>query len=266
MVFFFELYTYIILYIIYIKHSYEQINENILFTGRITAYGISESKNKKLGEIAMNGSCAFSHLTEFVMGPKNYLFVALNQFQYEYNPNGYGINCGRCIEIQCNNFTSCPNKKVDALITDRCPECPKYALDLSPNIWNIVTGKTYGISQVKWKFIECNPNTKEPLIFQTISYYWKNESNIWSSNLQFRNFKKGIRKMILKDNNGKIIDSSKFPNNNLLAGGNFYFKINNVKFPLIITLYNVVDALSVQFRILGQIRPTFEIFTPVQFL
>ncbi|KAF4992563.1 hypothetical protein FDECE_13675 [Fusarium decemcellulare] len=64
--------------------------------------------------------------------------------------------CGSCIEV-----TGPTNKKIKAMIVDKCSECDKGHLDLFQNAFDAVGG-TNGLVQTTWRAISCDITT--PLV------------------------------------------------------------------------------------------------------
>lgn len=156
------------------------------FQGDITAY---------TNQISNGYACGF---TSFANSVKNtpHLFVAMNNLQYEN-----GLACGRCIEVGCVRpiypRQKCTNKIVKAIIVDKCPECGYGSVDLTNDIYATITNVRGSVFKGKFNFIDCG----SPLIRSGgVKFYFKPQSNQFYVALQPRDFKNGVRYLLI---NGK---------------------------------------------------------------
>ncbi|KAF4037282.1 Lytic transglycosylase [Phytophthora infestans] len=107
------------------------------FTGDATSY--------TLGEVSA-GNCNFMYNPGV---DDNY--AALNSEQWDST-----LNCGRCAEVSCDD-DRCSDKTSSQIvyIVDRCPECKQGDLDLSPAVFEAITGSDPSRYRIKWKFVDC---------------------------------------------------------------------------------------------------------------
>ncbi|KNZ60588.1 hypothetical protein VP01_1532g7 [Puccinia sorghi] len=68
--------------------------------------------------------------------------------------NSSGV-CGACISI---NGPS--GEAHQGIVSDQCPSCKEYSLDLAPDLWSLVSNnKTPGVLNISWEFVSCNFST-----------------------------------------------------------------------------------------------------------
>jgi expansin (peptidoglycan-binding protein) len=193
------------LFSLFINLSY-QFN----YQGTATVYG---------GQI-YGGSCGFKS----IWANKNMNFnygVAINSKQYNNS-----LSCGKCVNIEYNN------RNINAIVTDICPECQFGDLDLFTQTYNTLIQEDPGRKNIKWNFIDC-PNdivsNNLQLRIDEINYYWLS--------IQPENFKCGISKIFIKQNN-KWLELTR--NDNIMTGLYFIYNTKvNIPFQLkIINEYN----------------------------
>ncbi|ETW09030.1 hypothetical protein H310_01498 [Aphanomyces invadans] len=111
-----------------------------------TYSGLSSTYGGPDGVEASTGNCA----------PMNHLptatkyHVAMNDKQYNE-----GLNCGRCVQVQCTDSRCTSNKVMTAQVTDRCPECSHGDLDMTLPLFNELTGHFTDKYKIEWQFVDC---------------------------------------------------------------------------------------------------------------
>ncbi|CAH0478942.1 unnamed protein product [Peronospora belbahrii] len=152
------------------------------FTGDGTSY--------TLGNVSA-GNCNFMY--DPGVG-ENY--AALNDEQWESTRN-----CGRCAEVSCDDSRcSDTTSTVIVYIVDRCPECVKGDLDLSPTVFKQLTGRTPDRYRMKWKFAECP-------VTGNIEYCTKTGSSSSWLAVQPANFASGVASMKIGNQDVTMVDS-----------------------------------------------------------
>ncbi|KAF4320449.1 hypothetical protein BBO99_00005467 [Phytophthora kernoviae] len=94
-----------------------------------------------------SGNCNF--MSAISIATTNY--AALNNDQWDDL-----ANCGRCAQVSCVD-SRCADPTATAIvqIVDRCPECKLGDLDLSPTVFNTITGSDPSRLKIQWQFVDC---------------------------------------------------------------------------------------------------------------
>jgi expansin (peptidoglycan-binding protein) len=126
------------------------------FTGDGTAYTLS---------MPSSGNCNF--MSALSTASTNY--AALNQDQWDSL-----ANCGRCAEVSCiDDSCTVQNKTEVVQILDRCPECSSGDLDLSPTVFESITGSSPSRLTIQWRFVDCpSPGTIEVCLKEGSNANW----------------------------------------------------------------------------------------------
>ncbi|TDH69469.1 hypothetical protein CCR75_005960 [Bremia lactucae] len=161
------------------------------FTGQGTSYQLNQ---------VSSGSCNLMYESG---DADNY--AALNDAQWNSTRN-----CGRCAEISCGD-DRCKDKTSSALVylVDRCPNCQPGDLDLSPTVFQKLTGSTSSRYSIKWKFVACP-------VRGNIQYCTKSGSNSSWLALQPTNLATGVANLRIAHQSVTMVDSCYYY---LLAGG-----------------------------------------------
>ncbi|KAI9982591.1 hypothetical protein PInf_008563 [Phytophthora infestans] len=152
------------------------------FTGDATSY--------TLGEVSA-GNCNFM----FDPGVDDN-YAALNSEQWDST-----LNCGRCAEVSCDD-DRCSDKTSSQIvyIVDRCPECKQGDLDLSPAVFEAITGSDPSRYRIKWKFVDCP-------VSGNIEYCTKSGSSSSWLAIQPANFANGVDSIKIADQDVTMVDS-----------------------------------------------------------
>ncbi|EEY53894.1 uncharacterized protein PITG_07537 [Phytophthora infestans T30-4] len=152
------------------------------FTGDATSY--------TLGEVSA-GNCNFM----FDPGVDDN-YAALNSEQWDST-----LNCGRCAEVSCDD-DRCSDKTSSQIvyIVDRCPECKQGDLDLSPAVFEAITGSDPSRYRIKWKFVDCP-------VSGNIEYCTKSGSSSSWLAIQPANFANGVASIKIADQDVTMVDS-----------------------------------------------------------
>ncbi|EQC40762.1 hypothetical protein SDRG_01833 [Saprolegnia diclina VS20] len=162
------------------------------YTGEGTTYGPPDG-----GDSAFTGNCALMKPLDFA--PK--FHAAINDAQW-----GEGVNCGRCVAVQCTDPRCTSSAQVVGQITDRCPECKFGDLDMSLPMFNSATGLYTDRPKIKWSFVDCPVSGGVQLCAKSGS------SKFWLA-VQASNAVNGIKSMSI---NGQAAP--------LFGGTAYYFK------------------------------------------
>ncbi|UIZ28513.1 hypothetical protein KXD40_009243 [Peronospora effusa] len=160
------------------------------FSGDATAY--------TLGQVSA-GNCNFMYDPGV-----GHNYAALNNEQWDST-----LNCGRCAQVSCDD-SRCSNKNsIIVYIVDRCPECAKGSLDLSPTVFKQLTGSDPSRYTIKWKFVPCP-------VSGNINYCTKSGSSSSWLAVQPTNHATGVASMKIANQEVTMVDSCYFF---LLNGG-----------------------------------------------
>jgi expansin (peptidoglycan-binding protein) len=127
------------------------------FTGEGTYYDADGS-----------GNCSFP------ASPGDLLVAAMNDLDYD----GSAV-CGACAAIDG------PDGSVTVRIVDRCPECARGDIDMSPQAFERIAPIAAGRVPISWRYVACEPAG-------AIVYHFKEGSNQWWTAVQIRNHRHPI--------------------------------------------------------------------------
>jgi len=179
------------------ENAYSQCD--IIFTGEGTFYGYGGGGNCSL---------EYPDLTQIVYTG------AMNQIQYDSSNI-----CGACVEV------TGPIGKVKIRIEDRCPECKFGDIDLSEDVFPMISKVEEGRVPISWKIIPC-PFT-DPIKF----YIKEGSTQFWTA-VQVRNHKYPIESFAYKKN-GEWIEPPRtnynyFMQERGMGEGPYTFKITDI--------------------------------------
>ncbi|ETN00013.1 hypothetical protein PPTG_18395 [Phytophthora nicotianae INRA-310] len=161
------------------------------FTGDATSY--------TLGQVSA-GNCNFMYDPGV---DDNY--AALNSEQWDST-----LNCGRCAEVSCDDDRCSDTTSTQIVyIVDRCPECKQGDLDLSPAVFEAITGSDPDRYSIKWRFVDCP-------VSGNIEYCTKSGSSSSWLAIQPANFASGVASMKIANQDVTMVDSCYYY---LLNGG-----------------------------------------------
>jgi expansin len=121
------------------------------------------------------GNCSFEKTGDLMVG-------AMNQVDYENSQA-----CGAHIAV------TGPKGTVTIRIVDRCPECPKGAIDLSREAFAKIAPTSAGKVSISWRLL--SESTAKP-----VSYLYKTGSSRWWCAIQVRSHRNPVRSLQVKDN------------------------------------------------------------------
>ncbi|CEG47468.1 RlpA-like double-psi beta-barrel domain [Plasmopara halstedii] len=139
-----------------------------------------------------NGNCNFMHSPDEA-GTK---YAALNAEQWEET-----MNCGRCVEVSCTDPTCADRPSEVVHILDQCPGCGYGGLDLSPEVFEKITGQTYTILPIEWKFVDCP-------VSSNVEYCLKTGSTEFWVAVQPTNLDSGVTSMKIDNQETSRVDSA----------------------------------------------------------
>ncbi|KAF4035286.1 hypothetical protein GN244_ATG12692 [Phytophthora infestans] len=122
-------------------------------------------------------------------------YAALNAEQWEET-----INCGRCAEVSCTD-ASCSGQSEIVYIMDQCPGCAYGDLDLSPDVFESITGQSYTKLSIEWKFVDCP-------ISNNVQYCLKTGSSEFWVAVQPTNCASGVKSLSINGQETSVIDSA----------------------------------------------------------
>ncbi|CAI5728121.1 unnamed protein product [Peronospora destructor] len=160
------------------------------FHGDATAY--------TLGQVSA-GNCNFMYDPGV-----GHNYAALNSEQWDSTRN-----CGRCAEVSCNDSRCSKKSSTIVYIVDKCPECAKGSLDLSPTVFKQLTGSDSSRYTIQWKFVTCP-------VTGNINYCAKNGSSSSWLAVQPANHANGVVSMKIVNQEATMVDSCYYF---LLKGG-----------------------------------------------
>lgn len=144
-----------------------RIRPGAVYSGRATEHEAGQG----------DGNCLFGPSDSAVQ------IVAMNETDYDT-----AAACGDFLEV------TGPGGTTVVKVTDRCPECPPGALDLSKQAFaRIAGGAQGGLDKVTWRLV--SPADIGPLQFQV-----KKESSQWWVSLQVRNHRNPIVSLEIQRN------------------------------------------------------------------
>ncbi len=115
-----------------------------------------------------SGNCSFDRT------PEDLLVGAMNQLDYADS-----AACGTCASIDG------PMGQVTVRIVDRCPECPRGNIDLSPSAFDRLAARSAGRVAIRWRYVPC-------AVTGPIRYHFKDGSNPFWTAVQIRNHRAAI--------------------------------------------------------------------------
>lgn len=122
-----------------------------------------------------SGNCSFPAT------PDDLMVAAMNHTDYAGS-----AACGTCIRVVG------PEGSVDVRIVDRCPECPRGDVDLSPEAFERIAPLSAGRVPIEWQYIACP-------VSGPITYHFKDGSNPWWTAVQIRNHRHAIATFEVRD-------------------------------------------------------------------
>lgn len=118
-----------------------------------------------------SGNCSFDP------SPGDLMVAAMNDAEYA----GSAV-CGACVHVQG------PDGEVTVRIVDRCPECARGDLDLSPQAFDRIAPRLRGRVPVSWRYVAC-------AVQGPVRYRFKEGSSQWWTAVQVRNHQHAIAKL-----------------------------------------------------------------------
>ncbi|DBA04143.1 TPA: LOW QUALITY PROTEIN: hypothetical protein N0F65_004251 [Lagenidium giganteum] len=160
------------------------------FTGDGTAYTLGQPSS---------GNCNFMAWPSAAV--ENY--AAMNNEQWEDSHA-----CGRCVQVSCDDSRCTSTQSAVVYIMDRCPECKKGDLDLSPSVFKTITGSDPSRLKVKWSFVDCpSPGNMKMCLKAGSNPHW--------TAVQPTNMATGVKSVSI---NGKVGD---------MVPSAYYYKVEN---------------------------------------
>ncbi|KAG7388747.1 hypothetical protein PHYBOEH_007700 [Phytophthora boehmeriae] len=123
-------------------------------------------------------------------------YAALNAEQWEET-----MNCGRCAEVWCTDSSCASQSSEIVYIMDQCPGCEYGDLDLSPDVFEGITGQSYTKLGIEWKFVDCP-------ISKNVEYCLKTGSSEFWVAIQPANFVSGVQSLKINGQETTVIDSA----------------------------------------------------------
>lgn len=167
-------------------------------TGEATYYDFADG----------SGNCSFDP------SPGDLMVGAMNHTDY-----GASAACGACARIDG------PNGTVTVRIVDRCPECPKGDIDLSPQAFEKLAELPKGRVAISWQYVPCS-------VSGPIRYRFKEGSNQWWTAVQLRNHRHAIAKLEVKKGGAYVevprLDYNYFVDESGMGPGPYEFRVTDV--------------------------------------
>lgn len=129
-----------------------------------------------------SGNCMFPAT------PQDLMVGAMNHTDYD---GSYA--CGSCVRV------SGPDSIIDIRIVDRCPECPRGDIDLSPLAFSRIADTLRGRVPIIWHLIPCP-------VTGPIVYHFKDGSNQWWTAVQIRNHRNPILSVEYRVDDSTFVD------------------------------------------------------------
>ncbi|POM71753.1 Carbohydrate-binding protein [Phytophthora palmivora] len=123
-------------------------------------------------------------------------YAALNAEQWEET-----MNCGRCAEVTCTDSSCAGQSSEIVYIMDQCPGCEYGDLDLSPDVFESITGQSYTKLSIEWKFVDCP-------ISNNVQYCLKTGSSEFWVAVQPANFVSGVQSLSINGQETSVINSA----------------------------------------------------------
>ncbi|CAI5720319.1 hypothetical protein KXD40_009242 [Peronospora effusa] len=158
------------------------VSASITYNGYGTVYSLSSP---------FDGNCNFMRWPEDAVTK----YAALNAEQWEGS-----MNCGRCAEVSCTD-ASCSGHSEIVYIMDQCPGCAHGDLDLSPDVFESITGQSNTKLSIEWKFVDCP-------ISNNVQYCLKTGSSEFWVAVQPTNFVSGVTSLSINGQKTSVIDSA----------------------------------------------------------
>ncbi|TMW59200.1 hypothetical protein Poli38472_007345 [Pythium oligandrum] len=155
------------------------------FSGDGTQYTLTDPNN---------GNCNFMAFPEEARTK----YAALNTPQFKST-----ANCGRCAQVSCVDDKCQGAKKQSEIvyIMDQCPGCAHGDLDLSPDVFESITGHQNDRVTIQWKFVDCP-------IQSNMQFCLKSGSNPFWTAVQPTNFVSGVKSLQVNGKVTKMVDSA----------------------------------------------------------
>jgi expansin (peptidoglycan-binding protein) len=168
-----------------------------------------------------SGNCSFP------ASPDDLLVAAMNELDYA----GSAV-CGACVAIDG------PDGSITVRIVDRCPECLRGDIDLSPQAFERIAPLAAGRVPISWRYVACAPTG-------SIVYHFKEGSNQWWTAVQIRNHRHPIARFEYLAEDGSFRDVPRESYNYFVATsgmgpGPYTFRVTDV-------LGNVLEDTGVPF-------------------
>lgn len=173
-----------------------------------------------------SGNCSFPP------SPDDLMVAAMNELDYD----GSAV-CGACVTVDG------PDGSVTVRIVDRCPECPRGDVDLSPQAFERIAPIEAGRVPISWRYVDCAPAGP-------IAYHFKEGSNQWWTAVQIRNHRHPIAALAYQTEDGSFRDVARASYNYFVATegmgtGPYTFRVTDV-------LGNVLEDTGVPFADNGE--------------
>ncbi|EGZ14552.1 hypothetical protein PHYSODRAFT_507213 [Phytophthora sojae] len=123
-------------------------------------------------------------------------YAALNAEQWEET-----MNCGRCAQVTCTDASCAGQASEIVYIMDQCPGCAYGDLDLSPDVFESITGQSYTKLSIEWQFVDCP-------ISNNVQYCLKTGSSEFWVAVQPANFVSGVQSLSINGQETSVIDSA----------------------------------------------------------
>ncbi|KAE9338355.1 hypothetical protein PF008_g12103 [Phytophthora fragariae] len=120
-------------------------------------------------------------------------YAALNTEQWEET-----MNCGRCAQVSCTDASCAGQSSEIVYIMDQCPGCAYGDLDLSPDVFESITGQSYTKLSIEWEFVDCP-------VSNNVQYCLKTGSSEFWVAVQPANFVSGVHGESVADLNSVSI-------------------------------------------------------------
>lgn len=125
-------------------------------------------------------------------------YAAINAAQWEST-----MSCGRCAQVTCIDelCADAPQASEVVYIVDQCPGCLDGDLDLSPEVFESITGLEPVRVKIEWSFVDCP-------VAGNIKYCLKTGSNPFWTAIQPTNFVSGVKSLTINDKSVDMVDSA----------------------------------------------------------
>ncbi|KAE8970544.1 hypothetical protein PR001_g27177 [Phytophthora rubi] len=123
-------------------------------------------------------------------------YAALNAEQWEET-----MNCGRCAQVSCTDASCAGQSSEIVYIMDQCPGCAYGDLDLSPDVFESITGQSYTKLSIEWELVDCP-------VSNNVQYCLKTGSSEFWVAVQPANFVSGVQSLSINGQETALIDSA----------------------------------------------------------